>query len=302
MGTYWDTLVVGSVGKPGRATFGASPSPGQTATGGSSFDGTTGAFADGESFPMMLNSLQSNAGGLAPSSAHQGATVSFDTSANNNYATLSIPGLDITAQIYWSPIDVLTQVLSYVVLGTWAEPKSSSGEYGSITTFAFGYETAKAAMPTSGTATFIGLASATVLKPIDGSIRAAYVAGTGILSVNFGAGSISGTFTDMKQSEYVSYAQGTGHVGTVTGNILGSPVGSIPWNDVSVTASILSGTNRFTGSATATSAPNAPFALSNSATGHIDGAFYGPAAENIGALWSLSDGTSSALGIIGAGR
>jgi hypothetical protein len=36
--------------------------------------------------------------------------------------------------------------------------------------------------------------------------------------------------------------------------------------------------------------------LSGSATGHLDGAFYGPAAQNVGAVWSLSDGMKSALG------
>jgi hypothetical protein len=42
--------------------------------------------------------------------------------------------------------------------------------------------------------------------------------------------------------------------------------------------------------------------LSASATGHIDGAFYGPAAQNLGAVWSLSDGTGSALGSVVAGH
>jgi hypothetical protein len=42
--------------------------------------------------------------------------------------------------------------------------------------------------------------------------------------------------------------------------------------------------------------------LSGSATGHIDGGFYGPAAQNVGAIWSLSDGTTSVIGGIAARR
>jgi len=47
-----------------------------------------------------------------------------------------------------------------------------------------------------------------------------------------------------------------------------------------------------------TSAPGTTFSASSSATGHIDGALFGPASQNIGAVWSLSDGTVSAMGTI----
>jgi hypothetical protein len=43
-------------------------------------------------------------------------------------------------------------------------------------------------------------------------------------------------------------------------------------------------------------------ALSGSATGHIDGAFFGPAAQNLGAVWSLNDGSGAALGTVVAGH
>jgi len=75
-----------------------------------------------------------------------------------------------------------------------------------------------------------------------------------------------------------------------------------PWNDVSVAGTIAMGTNKFSGTTAATSSPGTPMSLSASATGHIDGAFYGPAAQNLGAVWSLSDGTGSALGTVVAGH
>ena len=79
----------------------------------------------------------------------------------------------------------------------------------------------------------------------------------------------------------------------------------LPWNDISITAGIAAGTNKFTGTTAVTSAPSAPagnFILKDSATGSINGGFYGPAAQNIGAIWTLSDGTTSAVGGVAASR
>jgi len=170
-----------------------------------------------------------------------------------------------------------TQGLSYVLLGEWG-----TGSNESITKFVFGYETPASAMPTTGKAAFSGTASATVFKPVGGMIDATNVWGNAALSVDFASGTLNGAFTNMKQPD------GSG--------------GFLPWNDVSVAASIIGGTNRFSGSTAATSTPNTTFGLSGSATGDIDGAFYGPNAENLGAIWSLSDGAGSALGTVAAGR
>jgi hypothetical protein len=102
------------------------------------------------------------------------------------------------------------------------------------------------------------------------------VEGSASFSANFGSGQVTGNFTKMQAP------------------------GSQAWNDVSLTASISAGTNRFNGSTAATSAPGTPISLSGSATGQINGAFFGPAAQNLGAVWSLSDGSGSALGTVTA--
>jgi hypothetical protein len=135
-------------------------------------------------------------------------------------------------------------------------------------------------MPTSGTAVFSGpgAVSGPIFKTVGTDIRAAGVVGNASISVNFGSGAINGSFTNM-----VSNAQQ-------------------PWNDVSVTANIATGTNRFNGTTAAASAPGTPMSLSASAVGKINGAFYGPAAQNLGAVWSLSDGTGSAIGTVIAGH
>ncbi len=71
-----------------------------------------------------------------------------------------------------------------------------------------------------------------------------------------------------------------------------------PWNNVTFSGSI-AGTS-FSGQAT-TSLPaqTGEHHLAASATGHIDGAFYGPTANEVGAVWTLSDGTGSAMGAFG---
>ena len=74
------------------------------------------------------------------------------------------------------------------------------------------------------------------------------------------------------------------------------------WNDVSITANIAAGSNTFNGTTAAASAPGLPMSLSGSAVGKINGAFFGPAAQNLGAVWSLSDGTGSAIGTVVAGH
>ena len=73
--------------------------------------------------------------------------------------------------------------------------------------------------------------------------------------------------------------------------------GTQPWNSVALSATI-SGAS-FTGNTAATSAPGNSASLSSSATGTIDGMFFGPKADEIGAVWNLHDGAGTAIGTIG---
>ncbi len=138
-------------------------------------------------------------------------------------------------------------------------------------------------IPTSGTATYsqTGGVGGTTFAPSGNGVVAATVSGDANLTANFATGAVTGSFTNM--SAY--------NTGTFT-----------PWNDVSVNASIAAGTNQFSGSTATTSAPGGNFALKGNAAGHINGSFYGPNANELGAVWTLSngDGTGSAIGVIGA--
>src|SRR6185369_7764199 len=153
--------------------------------------------------------------------------------------------------------------------------------------FLYGYETPATAMPTTGQANFFGGASVDVFAPADGHILESDLGngpiwGNASLSVNFSSGSITGALTNMRT--------------------VGNPVVTFPWNDVTVNASIAAGTNKFSGTTAVTSAPQNMFSLKASATGSINGAFYGPAAEELGAIWTLNDGAISAIGAVTARR
>jgi hypothetical protein len=102
--------------------------------------------------------------------------------------------------------------------------------------------------------------------------------GDASLAANFATGTIAGTFIHMTATD--------------SGNIRS------PWNDVSVSASLAAGTSHFSGSTAAASAPSGAFALSGTATGRIDGGFYGPNANELGAVWSLTDKGSVAVGVV----
>ena len=141
--------------------------------------------------------------------------------------------------------------------------------------FVTGYRTPDGSVPTSGSATYTGSVTGRVAYANSQSVGVDYLTGKASLQANFGSGSISGDLTNM-QSGYG------------------------PWNSVSLLGSISGG--NFTGTSAATSAPGTPSSMSGSATGTFAGMFFGPTAEELGAVWTLYDGAATAIGTIGAAR
>ena len=62
------------------------------------------------------------------------------------------------------------------------------------------------------------------------------------------------------------------------------------------------GLNGFTGTTGVSSAPGNAFSLLSTATGFLAGRFFGPTAEEVGAVWNLYDGTRIANGVLVGGR
>jgi hypothetical protein len=244
---------------------------------------------------LIFTGLQKTSTGLSAAPGDQGATatvtVTFDVDQPQSTVQLIIPSLGVNQTIVSDipfvrvGMGQVTDGLTYAQMGAWsqrANQPSNTGTLQNTTAFVFGYETPQAAMPTTGSAAFLGdtgSVSASIYKPVNGEIQEANAFGTPSIGVNFGSGSISGYFAQMKLRNSF-----------------------VPWNDVGFTGNIATGTNKFSGTTAAASSPAGPMSLSASASGRIDGAFYGPAAQSLGAVWSLSDGTGSALGTVVAGH
>jgi hypothetical protein len=254
------------------------------------FDGSNDSYPTNVTFPLISTSLKAASSGMS-AVASPDATLTVSTSANSTTYQFVIPSLSWNSNEKGNEnivrnLEEVTSGYSYVAIGIWGKTSqtgSNSYPLQSVTAFSLGYETAAASMPTTGTASFGGIAQTFVYQPGSSDVSATYVEGKAILSVDFSSGQITGAATQMQYW---------------TGAPYGNSPGYQPWNDVSLKANIAPGTNRFNGTAAATSAPGTAFSLAGSATGNINGAFYGPAAQNLGAVWSLSDGSKSAIGVI----
>lgn len=227
-----------------------------------------------------------------------GATLAFDYSGAeaDDQISLTVPGLGLTdfpltagggyyCTTYCGQVgdtyaelefdDPATSNLNWTTYGSWY---SFAPQTRTLAKFVTGYATPAAAVPTTGTATFSGSAQGTVLYPDpagQSGIGGSYISGDASLQADFANGSMTGSLTNMTS-------------------------GSGPWNSVSLLGAISGGQNYFSGTSAATSAPGTNQSLNGSATGTFAGMFFGPAAQELGAVWTLSDGKSTAFGTIAA--
>ena len=137
-----------------------------------------------------------------------------------------------------------------------------------------GYQTPVASMPTNGSATYGGTGTVIGSALIPGGSTGAQLNGNSALTANFSSGAVTGAFTNMTATP-------------VSGGA------AQPWNNVSLTASI-SGA-KFSGQTATSSTPSGTYAL-GTGTGTINGGFYGPNANEVGAVWTLYDGSKAAFG------
>jgi hypothetical protein len=247
-------------------------------------------------FPALTTSVQFDASGVRAVQSDQSATVTVIDAHN---LQVTIPAVNVNARI-WEAASLIGPDffdgpvigLSYVALGNWQQNSiqpSNTGNPQNYTLFAFGYETPASAMPTSGTATFSGTVQGSEFAPVGTQIVSVGLFGNAALSVDFASGKIAGSFTQMNATPYWP-PTAPGYLATT------------PWNDVSVSANIAAGTNKFSGTTAATSNPQSAYSLSASAKGSVVGAFYGPNAQELGAIWTLGDGRASAIGGVAAAR
>jgi hypothetical protein len=311
IGGWRNTGVTPAIGDPEPATAGLNPAASATASpSGPTLDGSTTFPPIGTTFPLTQTVMRVSPSTLDADTAtnNGGATITlgpFSSTADVTTLTLTIPSLGISQYMQLngnlgqfsfggsnggSFANIATEGLSYLSFGTWNAGTASNGHTTASGAFILGYETPKTAMPTSGIATYTGPVIGTVFVPASEGGTAAVVEGTASFSADFGSGHIAGSFANMKAFDFAN---------PQIGNASGA---SSPWNNVSISAGIASGGTTFSGTTAAESAPSAPYALKSGATGYINGGFYGPNAEQLGAVWSLSNhnGTGAAIGVVGA--
>jgi hypothetical protein len=280
-----------AIGAPAPGSYGSTPVPALIATTcGPTFDGSGAALPASVSFPVLASSLQITPDSVAAADNNQSATVTLDSVSNTLHVVIPSVNIDQSISISGPLTSGKGQAgvtgLSYVALGSWGN--TSIGETPasnqSMAMGVFGYETPASAMPTAGTATYTGAGTVRgmVYVPTADGPLGAQLKGDANLSADFASGNITGKLNNI-----------TAYDGCFTET----------WNDVSVSANIAPGTSKFSGTTATPSQPgNTFYSLKSTATGAIKGGFYGPAAQQLGAIWGLSDGTSSAIGGVVAGH
>lgn len=257
------------LGAPLRATTGGGPSSVFATAGGPNF--ATGP-APGTVFPMLQTAMTQN-------------RVLYHADATTNAAggSATVSGGQLTISI----LDALSNPwsghadLDWTRVGYWTVPTDWFVRSNGAGAFVIGYETPAAAVPTSGTATFNGRAEGAVFNAGTDRASIELTDGTATFTANFGTRTVSGTVIGIVARDAVG----------------GIPTGMFPgWNDFSFNSVITA--NAFSGDTRVTNSPGGITSLAGNATGTIEGRFFGPSAQEAGAVWTLFDGTKSAIGTL----
>jgi hypothetical protein len=169
--------------------------------------------------------------------------------------------------------------LNYAVLGAWSYTAPGGTTY--LGQFATGSQTPVASLPTTGTATYTGsgtsggVIGAYFVPGGNNTITGGTVTGDVNMNVNFGTNAVAGQFTNMVAKP-------------ITG-------GSVPWNNVSMSGQIdRAGVGSFGGPVTVGAAPSGAGSagFGTGAHGNYTGNFFGPAHNEIGGTWTLSESTA----------
>lgn len=180
---------------------------------------------------------------------------------------------------------------SWASYGGWAI-RTAANVPTNVSPVVLGIETADAAVPTSGSATFTGFVRGTVTIADGTNLRTANLLGDATITANFANGTLAGAAPSIM-------ATPLGNLPFTPGSGLGTPQ---VWNGLTFAGSFTTGVNGFTGTTTTSSAPGNSYSLASVASGFLGGRFYGPGAEEIAAVWNLADAQGVAQGTLVGGR
>jgi hypothetical protein len=164
-----------------------------------------------------------------------------------------------------------TANLNYSTFGQWNITPSGTNTSASIGFYSVGSPTPAANVPTTGSATYTG--GALGVASLNSSSASYLFSGIATLNAVFSSGTISGAITGIN-----AYSGQTN-----------SPAGTL--NDIDLTGGTISG-NGFAGSAS-TSSTAGTAANFSGATGSFRGNFFGPAAQEAGGTFNLTNTTTT---------
>ena len=265
--SYTGALPNGVTGSPATSTIAIT-------TAGGTVSGTVG----------LGNSLQSNFGLTNATIAQY--TVNSSTDAAIPSAT-GAGNLQLLDQVY---------VLNYATFGAWdLSPNTAVGNATYVGVVAGGKPgvspTAAGSMPTTGTANYTGGAVGVAVQPGGYTVpsgstatagTAAYLTGTLNLTATWSSNTLNGSITGIN-------AYATGGSGALIGTV----------NDINL-ASTISGSS-VSGTATAAGTAGTAFNIAGAA-GPLQGAFYGPSANEVAGTFHVTGGTNNVtvIGSFGA--
>lgn len=208
------------------------------------------------------------------SGSGNGSSVEQVLLTTNTVPLVSSPAAVAAAQASNNPFPVADLTLSYVSAGTWTKATvSGSSVSGSQTQFVYGAYTTDSQLPRSGSAQYGVSIEGTYI-----TTGVKILSSNGTLNANFSTGAISITTLPSQETSYSPNSPNP-----VTGYLS-------PTNAFTASAMMSSTTNSFAGSFT--------YNGSVPVSGTINGKFYGPAAQEVGATFSGSNANAALLGTI----
>jgi hypothetical protein len=222
-----------------------------------------------------------------------GGVLSVDSSGND-LLTINNPavGIDnapipssgpVQGQIDFLTAGIGSSDLDYTRYGYWEEGDVVDGVF-HLGAWTAGFVTPATQIPTQGTATYSGKATGLYNATIDPAFAADFdsrITGNVNLVADFAKLSLSGSITDIVATSMYS---------SLTG----------PVNDIGFSATIDRNNNLFSGTTSVTSSVSGAYAFGPTASGLINGRFYGPDAQEVGAVFNVSEGTRRLIGSFGA--
>lgn len=252
---------------PARASVGPGTAPVLANSATPNF--TTGP-APGTVFPLLQTALSLGNDRVEPATAINAAGGTA-TVSSGQFAIQIADGSYFTPDFHSN--------LDWTSVGYWSEGGAWDCLPCGRGVFVAGYETPAGSMPTTGSATYTGVARGSVFYP---SVSGSGATPAGSEEVVLGGGTASFTANFGTRS--------------LAGSVTGLTANGVPWNSFSFTSTIAG--NAFSGSTAVTSSPTGVASLAGNATGTLEGRFFGPSAQEAGAVWTLFDGTRAAIGTL----